>query len=90
MGNLNCCVPQGSFLGPLIFLIVNDMPLSVDCDLLLYADDTCLGFTDKNIKSIEDNLNRNFNSLCDWFVENKLIIHFGDDKNKFIVFGSKR
>ena len=91
LGNLNCGVPQGSILGPLIFLIyVNDMPLSVDCDLLLYADDTCLGFTDKNIKTIEENLNSNFNSLCDWFVENKLSIHFGDDKTKSIVFGSKR
>ena len=91
IGNLNCGIPQGSILGPLIFLIyVNDMPQSVDCDLFLYADDTCLGFTDKNVKTIEDNLNRNFNSLCDWFVENKLSIHFGEDKTKSIVFGSKR
>ena len=71
-GELKCGVPQGSILGPLIFLIyVNDMPQSIDCDLFLYADDTCLGFTDKNIKTIENNLNKNFNSLCDWFVQNK-------------------
>ena len=90
-GNLSCGVPQGSILGPLIFLIyVNDMAQSVDCDLLLYADDTCLGYTDKNIETIENNLNKNFNSLCDWFVENKLSIHFGDDKTKSIVFGSRR
>ena len=69
-GTLNCGVLQGSILRPLIFLIyVNDMPQSVNCDLRLYADDTCLGFTDKNIKTIENNLNKNFNSLCDWFVE---------------------
>ena len=91
LGNLNCGVPQGSILGPLIFLIyVNDMPQTVDCDLLLYADDTCLGFTDKSLKTIESNLNKNVNSLCDWFVENKLSIHFGEDKTKSIVFGSKR
>ena len=66
------------------------MPQSVDCDLLLYADDICLCFTDKYIKIIESHLNKNFNSLCDWFVENKLSIHFGDDKTKSIVFGSKR
>ena len=89
-GKLKCGVPQGSILGPLIFLIyVNDMPQSLDCDLLLYADDTCLGFTDKNIKT-KSNLNKNFNSLCDWFVENKLSIHFSEVKTKTIVFGSKR
>ena len=70
-GKLKCDVPQGSILRPLIFLIyVNDMPQSVDGDLLLYANDTCIGCTDKNIKTIESNLNKNFNSLCDWFVEN--------------------
>jgi len=90
-GKLKCGVPQGSILGPLIFLIyVNDMPQSVDCDLLLYADDTCLGCTDTNHKTIEIKLNKNFNSLCDWFVENKLSIHFGEEKTKSIMFGSKR
>ena len=90
-GNLTCGVPQGSILGPLIFLLyVNDMSTSVDCDLLLYADDSCLVFTGSNIKDIENNLNRNFESLCDWFVENNLSMHFGEDKTKSIVFGSNK
>ena len=42
------------------------------CDLLLYADDSCLVFTGPDVKTIEANLNQNFNYLCDWFVENKL------------------
>ena len=46
--------------------------------------------THVQVLPIENNLNTNFNSLCDWFVENKLSIHFGDDKTKTIVFGSKR
>ena len=88
---LVCGVPQGSILGPLIFLIyANDMSQAVDCDLYLYADDSCLVYTGRDIKDIEDNLNRNFNSLCDWFVENKLSIHFGEDKTKSILFGTKR
>ena len=33
---------------------------------------------------------KKFNSLCDWFVENKLSIHFGEDKTKSIVFGTRR
>ena len=90
-GNLACGVPQGSILGPLLFLLyVNDMPQSVSCDLLLYADDSCLVFTDKSFENIENNLNKNFNSLCEWFVDNKLSIHFGEDKTKSILFGTKR
>ena len=45
-----------------------------------------------NIKSdieIEKQLIRNFSSLCDWFVDNKLSIHFGQDKTKSILFGTK-
>ena len=34
-------------------------------------------------------LNNDFNSLCDWFIDNKLSIHFGEDKTKSIIFGSK-
>ena len=89
-GCLTCGVPQGSILGPLLFLLyVNDMPQSVSCDLLLYADDSCLVFSDSNIDKIEAQLNKDFNSICDWFVDNKLSIHFGEDKTKSIVFGSK-
>ena len=80
---LVCGVPQGSILGPLIFLIyANDMSQAVECDLYLYADDSCLVYTGRDIKDIEANLNRNFNSLCDWFVENKLSIHFGGRQNQ--------
>ena len=47
--NLDCGVPQGSILGPLLFLLyVNDMSQAVKCDLLLYADDSCLLFEGKN------------------------------------------
>ena len=66
------------------------MPQSVSCDLLLYADDSCLVFTDKNFDNIENQLNKNFNSICDWFVDNKLSIHLGEDKTKSILFGTKR
>ena len=73
----------------LVHLYVNDIARAVDCDLLLYADDSCLIFRDKSIEQIEINLNRNFNTLCDWFLENKLSIHFGEDKTKSILFGRK-
>ena len=82
-----CGVPQGSILGPLLFLLhVNDMGQVVNCDLLLYADDTGLIFQHKDINIIEHQLNRNFSNICDWFVDNKLSIHFCEDKTKSILF----
>ena len=54
------------------------------------ADDSCLVFEGENINEIENQLNKDFNSICDWFVDNKLSIHFGEDKTKSILFGTNR
>ena len=88
---LSCGVPQGSILGPLLFLLyVNDMPQAVNSELLLYADDTCLIYTGKDIQKIEGQLNSDFTSLCEWFIDNKPSVHFGEEKTKSILFGTKR
>ena len=87
---LHCGVPQGSILGPLLFLLyVNDMLQAVQCDLFLYADDSCLVYQHKNLNEIEQQLIKDFSNLCDWFVDNKLSIYFGTDKTKSILFASK-
>ena len=65
------------------------MSQAVKCNLFLYADDTCLVCQHKDINEIEKQLNKDFESICDWFVDNKLSIHFGDDKTKSILFTSK-
>ena len=89
-GNLLCWVPQGSILGPILFLLyINDIPPAVDCELLLYADYTCLIFQHKDIIEIEWAPNKNFSMLYDWFIDNKLSIRFGEDKTKLILFGSR-
>ena len=83
-------VLQGSIIGPLLFLInIDDMSQAVKCNLFLYADDTCLVCQHKDINEIEKQLNKDFESICDWFVDNKLSIHFGDDKTKSILFATK-
>ena len=65
------------------------MPACVLSDLFLYADDSCLVFQHKDAKEIEKQLNNDFANLCDWFVENTLSIHFGEDKTKSILFVNK-
>ena len=51
--------------------------------LVAYADDTCISFKDKqvNTNTINGKLNQDFNTLCDWFLDNKLSIHFGEEKD---------
>ena len=65
------------------------MSQAVDCDLFLYADDTCLLFQHKDLERIKEELTKNFSNICDWFVDNKLSIQFGEDKTKSILFSTK-
>ena len=86
-----CGVPQGSILGLSLFLIyVSETVQSVSSDLLLFADDSCLVFQHKHVTIIETHLNNHFSNLCEWFLDNKLSIHFGEDKTKSMTFGTKR
>ena len=62
---------------------------AVDCDIFLYADDTCLLYQHKDLDQITKELTKNFCNICDWFVDNKMSIHFGEDKTKSILFSTK-
>ena len=85
-GRISCDIPRGSILGPLLFRIyVNDIPQAVNSNLLLYADDSCIMFQHKEVEEIEKVLNNDFENISDWFVDNKLSIYFGEDKNKSIL-----
>ena len=65
------------------------MPQAVKSNLFLYADDSCLVFQGKDVIEIEKQLNEDFTNICEWFVDNRLSIHFGEDKTKSILFASK-
>ena len=87
-GNITCGVPQGSILGPLLFIIyVNDMVTSVNCDLFLYADDSTLLVSGKHPTDIQKSLSNELNSVRGWLEENKLSIHLG--KTESILIASK-
>ena len=61
-----------------------------DCALRLYANDTCVLPNNENISSIEKHLNVDFNSLCEWFIDDKLSIQLAEDKTKCILFKKEK
>ena len=56
---------------------MNDMKQAITSNLLLYADDSCIFFQYKEVKYIQEQFKKDFSSLCDWFIDNKLSIRFG-------------
>ena len=85
-GLINCGLAQGSILGPLpllIYIYINDLPQALNkTGSYLYADDTCIFYQKKDVEKIKNVLNKESSSLRKWFIENKLSIHFEDDKTK--------
>ena len=88
-GIVSCGVPQGSILGPLLFLCyVNDMPISIKCKLLLYADDSALIVSGSDPQTIADKLSEELESCRKWLMDNKQSLQLG--KTESILFASKK
>ena len=83
---VNYGTPQGSCLGPLIFLIfVNDMQLHLtDVDSVEFTDDTTILFSHRNVNYLRYCVERELEVLTDWFRANKLTLNV--DKSVFLVF----
>ena len=82
-------VPQGTVLGPLLFLIyVNDMPLSVSQSrLVMYADDTTLYNSSNSIDNLFYILNNSLNNLFEWLNANYLSLNI--NKTKYIIISHR-
>ena len=78
-------VPQGSILGPLLFILyINDLPNASKLLSLLFADDTTLLFSHENLQILTETVNTEFRKICEFFRLNRLVLH--PDKTKFILF----
>ena len=79
-------VPQGSVLGPLLFLIyINDISNSSNrFKFYLFADDTNLLYADKNLKLLETVVNAELCNIYDWLIANKLSLNI--KKSNFVIF----
>ena len=81
-------VPQGCILGLLLFLNLRE--LSSDCqlasDIILYADDTVIYYSTKNVIDLEHHINADLRTVSEWFSRNLLTLNIS--KCNFVIFGS--
>lgn len=86
---VECGIPQGSVLGPLLFsLYINDLGNVVKkSKLALYADDTCIYYSAKNATEIKSALENDLQAISEWLACNKLKLNLA--KCEFLLVGTR-
>ena len=82
---IDISVIQGSILGPILFLcFINDLYLSTELLTLLFADDTAVLDSDKDLPTLIDRINTEIQKLANWFRANRMAVNIS--KTKYIIF----
>ena len=91
METITCGVPQGSTLGPLLFLLyINDLPNSSEkLSFRMFADDTNIFFTGSNPNEVEFTMNEEIKLVLKYCAINKLSVNF-KKTNYMLITSSKK
>ena len=83
-----CGIPQGSILGPLLFILyINDLPEHVsNVQVSMYADDTAIVYSSKDINDVVDRINDDLKKVDNWLSRNKLSLNI--QKTSFMIIGT--
>ena len=81
---VSCGIPQGSYLGTLLFLLyINDLPSASQFNTTLFADDTFLMLADKHLDMPETKVNEQIQHCDYWLCKNKLFLNYS--KTNFLL-----